>query len=66
MRLPLGLTLALARLRKGTRPLETPAQRLRRDADEMEAKDAAIERLRVAVAALKGNRRDGANKQIMV
>jgi hypothetical protein len=35
-------------------PLETPAQRLRREADEMEAKDAAIERLRAAVAAFEG------------
>jgi len=34
-------------------PLETPAQRLRREADEMEAKDAAIERLRAAVAAFE-------------
>jgi hypothetical protein len=45
---------AIALLRKGTRPPETPAQRLRREADEMEAKDAAIERLRAAVAAFEG------------
>ena len=32
---------------------ETPAQRLRREADEIEAKDAAIKRFRAAVAAFE-------------
>jgi len=32
---------------------ETPAQRLRRKADELEAKDAAIQRFRAAVAAFE-------------
>jgi len=33
------------------KPDETPADSLRREADEMEAKDAAIKRFRAAVAA---------------
>ena len=33
---------------------ETPAEKLRRQADELEAKDAAIARFRAAVAAFEG------------
>ena len=41
-------------LRKNSPPAcETTAQRLRREADEIEAKDAAINRFRKAVAALE-------------
>jgi hypothetical protein len=34
---------------------ETPAQRMRREADELEAKDAAILRFRAAIAAFNGD-----------
>ena len=34
------------------RQKEAPAERLRREADEMEAKDAAVKRFRAAVAAM--------------
>ena len=40
-------------LRRNSRPKgETPAQRMRREADDLEAKDSAIKRFRDAVAAL--------------
>ena len=45
---------AIALIRSHQRPRETPAQRLRREADELEAKDAAIQRFRTAVAASQG------------
>ena len=35
---------------------ETPAQRMRREADEFDAKDRAIARLRAAVAAYEGSK----------
>ncbi len=35
---------------------ETPAQRMRREADEIDAKDRAIARLRAAVAAYEGRK----------
>jgi hypothetical protein len=43
-------------LRKNATPKgETPAQRMRREADELEAKDAAILRFRAAIAAFNGD-----------
>jgi hypothetical protein len=51
---------ALDYLRKNSPPAcETTAQRLRREAGEIEAKDAAINRFRAAVAAFEGEQRDG-------
>ena len=35
---------------------ETPAQRMRREADEIDAQDRAIARLRAAVAAYEGSK----------
>jgi hypothetical protein len=40
-------------------PCETTARRLQREADEIEAKDAVIERFRAAVAAFEGEQHDG-------
>jgi len=40
-------------------PCETTAQRLRREASEIEAKDAVIKRFRAAVAAFEGEQSNG-------
>ena len=52
-----GLELTALERLKRVAPLEgeTTAQRLRREADELEAKDAAIRRFRNAVAAFHRN-----------